>query len=80
MAYGGGMEDHSGEYVQVDRNVYGIDRWRSTTYEGPDGHRVKVAIPRRTWVDRNGDPAKYDYDEDTEASMLASLIAAHIGS
>lgn len=67
-------------YVQINRTYHGIDQWRNTTYRGPDGHEVQVAVPRRAWLDKF-DPScvdHWDYDEKGEQRMLASLVERHV--
>ena len=70
----------SGEYQQVARRFMD-DGWRDTTYEGPDGHQVHVALPpRQHFLDYGNGRVFLDhlsYDEEGERSMLSSLVAGH---
>lgn len=71
-------------YKQVAREYTDGDRWRHTTYEGTDGHRVSVVLPpRKHMVDYGNGRVFLDhlsYDDDGEATMLASLVASHAPS
>ena len=57
--------------------TYSDDGWRATWYEGPDGHRVCVALPPREHFANYGNGKVFldhrSYDEDAEQSMLARL-------
>ena len=66
-------------YIQTER-TYSDDGWRATWYEGPDGHRVSVAMPpRQHFADYGNGKVFLDhlsYDEEGEQSMLVSLISS----
>ena len=74
------MTTGDNEYVQVERR-FTDDHWRATTYEGPGGHRVHVALPPRNHFADYGNGRVFldhrSYSEEAEQSMLTRLVAEH---
>jgi hypothetical protein len=49
--------------------------WRDSTYRRADGTTFRVAVPERAWVGSDGNPERYDYDEEAEQKMAVSLAS-----